>query len=144
VLSDVATWSSSDPNVAFISTASGSRGLLSTVGVGTATISATWAGVTGSTSHTVTPAVLVSLGLSPSSLTLSSSGTAQLTAIGFFSDGTTQDLTTAVSWTSANPAVVQVSNASGSEGLASGISAGNTSISATQGSVSASLNVLVN
>ncbi len=144
VLSDVATWSSSDPNVAFISTASGSRGLLSTVGVGTATISATWAGITGSTSHTVTPAVLVSLGLSPSSLTLSSSGTAQLTAIGFFSDGTTQDLTTAVSWTSANPAVVQVSNASGSEGLASGISAGNTSISATQGSVSASLNVLVN
>jgi hypothetical protein len=95
--------------------------------------------------HTVTPAVLVALALTPSSpLTLATAGTAQLTAIGFFSDGSTQDLTSTVSWVSAATGVVQVSNAVGSEGLATGIAAGNASISASLSGVTSSLNVVVN
>jgi uncharacterized protein YjdB len=117
---------------------------LSTVAIGTVGVTATLGSVSGSTTHTVTPAVLVFLSLSPASLALASTGTAQVTATGLFSDGSAQDLTSSVTWTSSASAVAQVSNAAGSQGLVTGITAGNASISAQLGAVSASLNVVVN
>ncbi|MFO0594501.1 MAG: Ig-like domain-containing protein [Myxococcaceae bacterium] len=144
IVTNQATWTSSDDNVAFLSNAPGSHGLLSTVSLGTATITASIGAVSGSTPHTVDAAVLVSLNLGSGPLSLNSGSTAQLTAIGTFSDGSTQDLTTTVTWSSADPAVVQVSNASGSEGLVSGISPGNSSVSALENGVTATLSVIVN
>jgi hypothetical protein len=52
------------------------------------------------------------------------------TAIGTFSDLTTQDLTDMVTWSSSNGAVAAISNASGSEGLATSVAAGSTTIGA--------------
>lgn len=144
LITDVATWTSSDDSVALVSNASGTRGLLSTVSVGSVTVSATWNGVTGSTSHAVTPAVLVFLTIDQPSLTLSVGSSGPLTCTGIFSDGSTQPLTTAVTWTSSDLAVAQVSNASGSEGQVSAIASGSAIVTATQGSVSASLSVTVN
>lgn len=144
VITESVTWSSSDTNVALVSNAPGSRGLLSTVAVGSATITAMLGSVSGATSHDVTPAVLVFLSLSPSSLTLAPAGSAQLTATGLFSDGSSVDLTTAVTWTSSAVGVAQVSNAAGSEGLVTAIASGNATISADLGSVGATLPVTVN
>ncbi len=144
VLTDVVTWTTDDAAVAIVSNADGSRGLLSTVGMGNVTVSATYQGITGTAAHAVTPAVLVAMSLSSSSVTLSVAGSTQLTATGFFSDGSSQDLSTTVTWSSTAQSVAQVSNASGSEGLITGIAAGSAQVSASQGSVSASASVTVN
>src|SRR5262249_4712719 len=47
------------------------------------------------------------------------------------SDGTTEDLTNQVSWTSGNNAIAQVSNVTGTQGLVTGLSVASTSIIAT-------------
>lgn len=134
VLTTQVTWSSSDVLRAIISNGSPSRGLLSTVSVGAVTISATYGGVTGSTSHTVTPAVLLELTVSPATLTLPAAGTRALTATGTFSDGSTQELTETATWTSSNPAVAQVSNVAPNRGLVTAIATGTATITATSGS----------
>ena len=144
ILTTSVTWTTDDAAVAIVSNADGSRGLLSTVGLGTVSVSATAQGVTGSTTHAVTPAVLVWLSLSPGALSVGIAGSAPLVATGFFSDGSTQDLTTTVTWASSAPGVAQVSNAGGSEGLVTGIAAGAGVIWAAQGAVSSSVNVTVN
>lgn len=143
VLTSQAVWSSSDTTKALISNASSSRGLLSTVDVGTVTIEATYGGVTGSTTHTVSAATLVSLTLSPSPLTVAQAASVAMTALGSYSDGSTQDLTATVTWTSLAPSVAQVSNASGSKGLVTGVTQGNATVRAQSGSVSQTASVTV-
>jgi hypothetical protein len=143
VVTTQVTWASSDTSKAFISNAAGQHGLMSTVAAGTVTISATYAGVTGSTTHTINPAVLTGLSVSPSSFSVAVAGTRQLTATGFFSDGSSQDLTGTVTWTSSASGVVQVSNAGGSHGLATGIASGSASVTATSGAQSASASATV-
>ena len=82
-----------------------------------------------------TPApTLSSISVMPSSPTIAVGGTQQFTATGTYSDGSTQAITGQVTWTSAKTAVSSVSAA----GLATGASAGATTISATQGAVTGS------
>lgn len=143
VLTSVATWSSSDPTRAFISNAAGSRGLLSTVAVGAVTIEAVFNGVTGSTSHNVSAASLVSLSITPGAVSVANGGTQQLSATGSYSDGSTQDLTGSVTWSSSAPGVAQVSNASGSRGLLTAVSPGSAVVTAQSGTVSRTVSVSV-
>jgi uncharacterized protein YjdB len=143
VLTSQATWASSDTGRALISNATASRGLLSTVAAGAVTISATFGGVTGTTGHTVSAATLVSLSVTPGSASVAQGGTRQLTATGTYSDGSTQNLTSTVTWSSSALGVASVSNASGSEGLVSGLSPGSASITVAVGAVSASMSVTV-
>jgi hypothetical protein len=117
VLTTQVTWASSDPLQAFISNAPGSRGVLTPVAAGDITVTASWAGVTGATVHSVTPAVLLAVAVSPATATLARGASLQLLATGSFSDGSQQDLTAAVTWTSGASGVAQVSNADGSHGL---------------------------
>lgn len=142
-LTELVTWASSDTTKALISNAAGSRGLMSSVSPGQLTISATLSGVTGAAQATIAAAVLVSLSVTPSPVSIAAGGTRQLTATGSFSDGSTQDLTNAVTWTSSNAAVAQVSNAAESEGLVSAIAAGTAVVTAIQGAVTASATVSV-
>ena len=60
------------------------------------------------------------------------SATQQFTAMGTYSDGGTQNLTSQATWTSSNTGVATIN----AGGLATGVSAGTTTISATLGSVS--------
>lgn len=131
-----ANWASSDTGVATISNALGSKGEATAVAAGTTTISATYNGVTGSTGLTVVNATLVSIAVTPANPKLPVNFQLQFTATGTYSNGSTQDLTTQVTWASSNTGVASISNAFGSEGRASAISAGTTDISATMGSVS--------
>src|SRR5262249_32774870 len=67
----------------------------------------------------------------------------QFTATGTYTDGSMQDVTTQVLWGSSNGAVATISNAAGSQGLASTHAVGTTTISATLGGVSGATTLIV-
>ena len=70
---------------------------------------------------------LQSIAVTPTNPTLLTGATQQFTATGTYSDSSTQNLTSTVTWTSASPTVATI----GAGGLATGVSAGTTAVSAT-------------
>jgi hypothetical protein len=122
-----ATWTSSTQAVATIGGATGLAALLT---AGTSTITATYAGVSGDTLLTVTPAILESITVSPAGVSLGLNGTQQFTATGSYSDGTTADLTQSATWASGNSQVVTVN----STGLATVVAATNVAVAVTASS----------
>ena len=123
------TWSSSSAGIATVSNASGSAGLVTGDGTGAATITATAPGalLSGTAAVTVLPPVLQALNLTVPSASLPKGETEQLSATGLLSDGTTEDLTNAVTWASSSGGVASVS----SSGLATALTTGVTSVTAT-------------
>ena len=134
-LTTTATWVSSDASVATIN----ASGLAIAANRGTATVSATSAGVTGSTSFTVAAAALVSLAVTPGNATLGFLGaTQQFRATGTYTDQSTAELTNEVAWSSSNAAVVAI----GPDGFASATaSTGSSNVSARSGNAAASATV---
>jgi len=94
----------------------------------------------GGIGNTTSSVVLSSITVTASSLSLVTGTTLQFAAVGSYSDNTTRDITASVTWSSSNNSFASVS----ASGLATGVYAGNTLITATSGSVtgSASLTVL--
>ena len=137
-LTDSVTWGSGDSTVAHVNDAASNKGLVSGVGQGATTITADINGVKGVSEFTVTNASLNSITLEPVNPSLAGGTTVQMGALGNFSDGTVQDVTTQVSWNSGNSAIAGVSNSSATQGLVTGRSVGNTSITATLNSVQGS------
>ena len=133
-LTALVTWGSSDAAVAAVSNAGGSRGLLSPLAAGSTTITATYQGLMGSDTVTVSGATLTGITVSPATLTLASHATQALTALGTLSDSTTLDVTNYVTWLSTTPAVASISNANGSRGVATALTPGTVTISAVRGS----------
>ncbi len=128
-----ATWTSSNAQVATIA---GTAGLASTLSTGTTNITASFGGiVSNKATLVVTPAQLATITVTPSNPTILFGMTEQFTATGTFTDGSTQVMTTAVTWSSSNTSVAFISNASGAQGLAFTAAAGTTTITATSGSV---------
>ena len=136
-LTSAVNWSSSDTTVASISNAPGSKGLASSAGQGTATITATLGAVSGSTGLTVTAATLVSIAITPLSPSMTDGSTQQFTATGTYTDNSTQNLSASVTWSSSDASIASVSNAPASNGLATAVGIGTTSIGAALGSVTA-------
>jgi trimeric autotransporter adhesin len=134
-LTPAAAWSSSDTSVATISNAPGTNGLASSASQGSATITATVGSVAGSTLLTVTPATLVSIAVTPAIPSITNRSSLEFTATGSYTDGSTQNLTAAVTWSSSAPSIATISNAAGSNGAATGAAAGSTSISAVLGGI---------
>ncbi len=87
-----------------------------------------------------TAITLQSIQLSPASAPIAAGNTQQFTATGSYSDGSTKDITSTAIWISSNPAVATVVPG----GLATGVSSGTATITATVGTVqgSASLTVI--
>jgi Bacterial Ig-like domain (group 2) len=130
-------WSSDTPT-----TASVLGGLVSGLIPGSANLTATCDSLHVVVPATVSSALLQSITVAgPASL--AKSGQAQLVATGHYGDGTTQDITTSVLWSSDTPAVVDVSNGLGSQGLAYAFGAGSANVTATKGSLSGSLAMTV-
>ncbi len=73
----------------------------------------------------------MSIEVSPAAPSIANGLTQQFTATGLYSDNSTQDLTTEVTWASTDAAVATVSNT----GLATAASVGSTTVSATSGAV---------
>ncbi|MBK8397950.1 MAG: Ig-like domain-containing protein [Leptospiraceae bacterium] len=132
-LTSEVTWNSSNGGVATISNASGSGGVATGTGVGTTNITANFNGVTSnSVSLNGTAATLVSIAITPSSNPLVVKGlTVPFTATGTYTDGSTVDLTSVVTWSSSNTGVATISNASGDKGTATGTGVGTTNIVAS-------------
>ena len=117
------TWSSSNPAVATVN----SDGLVTGVAAGVATVTATATAdvsVSGSASVTVTAPGITSIGVAPSSVSVTAGGTQSFTATVTGDPGV--DLT--VTWSSSNAAVATVSPTTG---VAAAIAAGTASITAT-------------
>jgi uncharacterized protein YjdB len=142
-LTTLVAWTSSDTNVAVISNAAGTQGNASAANVGVTTITAVSGGVTGTTTLTVTNATLVSIGIAPVNPSIAKGTTQAFTATGTYTDNTTQNLTTTVTWSSSDTAVAPISNAGGSEGLATGQNQGSATITATLGAVTQSTTLTV-
>jgi DNA-binding beta-propeller fold protein YncE len=135
-LTESAGWSSSNTLVASISSTAGTNGLVTTAGYGTTTITASYNSQTVSETLTVQAPPLVSITVTPASPAIASGTAIQLHATATYSDNSTQEVTTQVTWSSSNTAVATVSNTSGTQGLATGISSGTVTITATENGVS--------
>ena len=124
------TWQSSDAAIATISNAAGSQGR--------AHRDSAWrphrhqcdrapelgGTITGTTLLSVTAARLVALTATSPNAQLAQGTTQAFTATGLFTDSSTQDLTTQVTWQSSDAAIATISNAAGSQGRAAGIAPG--------------------
>jgi hypothetical protein len=80
---------------------------------------------------------LVSLQIQSPASTLLLSRSEQLTAVGRFDDGSSQDLTASATWSSGNTLVALVGDNKGRKGFLTGIGGGSTTISAVAGTISA-------
>jgi phage tail sheath protein FI len=111
------------------------------VGIATSAIKATVNGISASGIVTVGSAVLESISITPGSPPWIPVGqTQQFTATGNYSDGTTKNLTSSVTWSpGATAAIATVSPG----GLAKGLTAGTAIITATSGVVSVSVELTV-
>ena len=114
-------------------------GLATSVAAGSSVISATLGDVSGTTTLTVTAATLQSITVTPASPTITKGLTKQFTATGTYSDGTTKAITASVTWASATSSVATISTG----GLATGVAAGTSIITATLGSVSGTTTLTV-
>ena len=133
-LTSTVTWTSSNTAVATISTG----GLATGAATGSATIQAISGSISGSTSLTVTR-VLVSIAVTPANASIAKGVTQQFTATGVFSDASTANLTSLVTWSSTNTAVATIA----SGGLATGVAAGSTTIQAISGAIGGSTSLTV-
>lgn len=123
-------WSTAAPTVAaFVTASQPSR--VSGLAPGTATLTATLNGVSATTQLTVSPASVTSLAITPATPAVTKGQSSQLGVQGTLSDGTTQELTFDVDWTSSAPNVATIGNAPGSKGLSQALLVGTTTITAT-------------
>lgn len=122
------SWLPANATVATVSP----TGVVTGANVGQTTVRASSGGVNSNTvTVQVTQAVLTSLSISPQPVAIAQGRTQQMTATGRYSDGSTQNLSSAVSWRSSNTSIFTVNSA----GLVSGVFLGEGTLSATLGSV---------
>ena len=133
------TWSSQTTGVATIT----AGGLATAVATGTSSIKAVSGAVSGSTTLTVTAPTLVTIAVTPTNPTIGTTGTEQFTATGTYSDNSTQNLTTTATWSSSETNFATISNAAGTNGLATAVANGTTTIQAMLGSVQGSTTLTV-
>ena len=124
-ITDQVTWSSSNTPVAdfkFSTTPNTNR--ISGLAAGTATLTATMGGVSATYSLIISNATVSTIAISPPAPSVPQGLTTQFSAIGTFSDTTTQDLTFDVAWSSSPGTFATISNASASKGFATALAAG--------------------
>ncbi|HMZ65847.1 MAG TPA: Ig-like domain-containing protein, partial [Leptospiraceae bacterium] len=140
-VSNSAVWSSSNNSIATVNTSVTTGGLAQAVAVGSATITASTGGKSGTASATVTAAVLQSIAIDTNA-SVAKGTTKQFTAIGTYSDGSTLDITTSVTWSSSSTPNVTVSNTTGTKGLATGVAMGSSTIQATLSGITSNSSTL--
>ncbi len=132
----ISSWSSATATVATVTSA----GLATGVSPGSAVVSASLGGISGSTTLTVSAATLSSIAISPLNPVLQIGATRQLTVTATYSDASTANVTSMSVFSSATPANVTVA---ANTGLATGNAAGSSLVSATFNGKTASTTVTV-
>src|SRR5690606_25848130 len=116
------TWTSTD---ALVATVSATRTTIQAgTKQGTATLTASYSGLTATSAVTVTSPTLRQLVITPATATVTVNLRAQLRAIGTLTDNTTVDLTNTTKWSSSSTAIASVPQ----PGLVVGVAAGNATI----------------
>jgi len=126
-LTNSATWSSSDPSVAAIT----SPGTATGAAAGSTTITAVFGTISGAGALTVQQPTLVSIAVTPATPSKAVGSTQQFTATGTYSDNSTTDLTSSVTWSSSSTSVATIA----AGGLATGVASGTATITATSGTI---------
>ena len=123
------TWTSSAPAVATVN----SHGVVTAQAAGTATITASASGISGTAAITVNAGpTLISISLDITSATLNVGQTVDITSTANWSNGTsTVPWDSHLTWTSSAPSVATVN----AGGVVTGVAAGTTTITASQGGV---------
>ena len=125
------TWSSSVSTVATVAT----DGTVTAKAAGSTTITASDGSVTGSAALKVNP-TLVSLAITPGTASIAPQTTQAFKATGTYSDNSTQDITSTVTWSSSATGVATISNGTSTQGVALAIAHGSSTITATLGTIS--------
>src|SRR6266536_359524 len=124
-LTALVTWDSSATAIATVS----ASGMVKGVAAGSTNISASLGWISGSNSLTVSAPSLGSIAVTPVGLTLGIGINQQYIATATYSDGSSADLSSGVTWTSSSTSVATVN----SSGLVTTVAAGQTTITATIG-----------
>jgi trimeric autotransporter adhesin len=142
-LTKVVTWSAGNSSaVATVSNAVGAKGIVTGVAPGTTTLTATLAGISGTTQVTVPNSTLISIAVNPTQPSLPRGAQLTLSAIGTFSDGSAQDVSASAQWSSTDSTVVGLSAGSSDE-TATGVGVGGATVTATLGGLNGSTLVTV-
>jgi uncharacterized protein YjdB len=137
-ISDAVTWASSQTGVATISAVGSATG----VTAGTSSISATSGSVSQNVTLTVTSATVNTIAIAPSNGTIDVGTKRAFTAVGVFSDSTTQVITPFVTWGSSNMGVATFSTVP-QLGVATAQGPGTTTVSASATGASGSVPLTV-
>lgn len=138
-ISSLVSWTVDDNSVAAIS----STGLMSnswtgTSGIKVINVSAAYLGTIITTKATIVLATLSSIYVNPNSITVNPSSTGSVTVMANYSDGSTLDVTSSVTWSSSNSSI-----ATGSAGTITGGALGSATLTATYSAHTANLAVTV-
>jgi len=121
------TWSSADTTISTITP----NGMATSIAAGETTITATNGSISSTTTLTIPPTTLVTITIDPANPVMAAGTTQKFTAKGIYSDGSTQDMTGLVTWSSASTSIASITSSK-----ATAIAIGSTTITATLGSVS--------
>ena len=131
----MAMWTTDRPQIATVS----AGGLVAADAVGAATITATLGPVTGTAMVGVTAAALVSIDIAALSATVPQGYAEQLAATGTFTDGSMQDITADVTWSSSNTGMATISGA----GMVAAVAAGSPTITAVNGTITGAMRITI-
>ncbi|MSP58958.1 MAG: hypothetical protein EXR72_01220 [Myxococcales bacterium] len=135
-------WASSDESVQ-VSNEPGESGLAYASGQGAAVISAQLLGFDHGVQMMVDAAELVSIAVSPDADHVAKGLAKQFRAEGTYTDGSTQDLTLQVIWSTSDESALSISNEETTQGLAQGLSEGEAIVTATYQHLNASAAMVV-
>ena len=140
-VTSLVTWSVEDPTIMTV----GTDGVVHPLKPGTTRVRASYPGYTiAPLTITVTPAVLLTIDLSPPGLATYVGDSPQaFTASGTFDNGQVFDVTASAVWATGNPKTATVSNAVGSIGVITPVRVGTTVVRATVGGVTGSTTLTV-
>ena len=88
-------------------------------------------------------ATLASIEINAGSPTVRLGTSQQYTATGTFSDTTSRDVTSSVTWSSSSPGIVFINNQNGRNGFATGVGEGTSTITASEGTLQATATLTV-
>ncbi len=134
-----ASWNITQSSIAGVNT----TGLVSGLSPGSTSITSSYGSKTSSLNVTVSAATLSSIAVTPANSSYPLGKVQQYTAIGTYSNQSTQDLTNQVSWASLNTSVATIDNSASSKGLLTTQSTGSANITATLGGITGQTQVNV-
>lgn len=124
------TWSTNNGSIVTVN----KTGQIIAANIGTAEITAAYQTLNSKSNVTVGPATLTSIVVAPSASSLPVGEAGQMTATGTYTDGSQQNLTQSVTWSSSASAIAGITT----QGMTTASSIGTASINAALGSVSGS------